>query len=134
VLKGTCSINSHKHWNDTSIVLEAGHAYCLIVPGHQKWQDWGICSGPDGYCRRKLWLFEFWRRMPQAHWFALVGSVDKKKDARFVIGSGLAIYYPSRTGRLFCYANDVYGFYWNNSGTVTLSVYELPKLTTTPTN
>ncbi len=129
VLKGTCRICAQKHWNNTSIKLEAGHAYCLIVSGNQSWRDGYIrACGPDGYCRRTLWLFEPLRRMSQANWFALIGSVEKNRNTQFVIGSGLAIYHPSKTGNLFCYANDVYGFYWNNSGAISLSIYELPKL------
>lgn len=39
----------------------------------------------------------------------------------FLIGSAAAIT-PTRAGELRCYANDVPLMYWNNTGSVTLTI------------
>jgi hypothetical protein len=53
---------------------------------------------------------------------ALIGCVDGDLATAFVIGSGIDAWTPPRAGTLLCFANDVPGFYWNNSGHITLTV------------
>ena len=70
-------------------------------------------------------LVEGFRRVPTANWFALIATLDRNMMTSWVVAQPLEIR-PERTGELVCFANDVFGFYWNNSGFVTLEVEQLP--------
>ncbi len=72
------------------------------------------------------------RRYQNAPWFALIGVVANgdeiaqigKKPIEyedFKIGSS-ASFSPKRSGYLYCYANDAWSFYKNNSGSVDLDI------------
>ncbi len=108
-------------WNRTGVDVEEGATYQLTADG--VWCDRRIRCGPDGY-GSPTWLFrsvERWRRHPAAAWFALVGSVDGARRTRFVIGRGIAWTAPV-AGELHCFANDLPGMRFNNSGQVRLTV------------
>lgn len=64
------------------------------------------------------------RRMPHAPWFSLIGSIDKDKNSCFLIGTDKNITAP-KTGRLYCFANDVIIAYGNNQGSIELTVTRL---------
>jgi len=72
------------------------------------------------------------RRYLEADWFALVGviangaGVDQAKNEineheTFLIGDGMEMD-VKKAGYLYCYANDAWKFYFNNSGSITLTV------------
>ena len=73
------------------------------------------------------------KRFAHADWFALIGAiadggnpqVDGTHDrlTSFVIGDGCPCT-PARSGYLYCFANDAWGFYGNNRGFVTVTVRE----------
>jgi hypothetical protein len=50
-----------------------------------------------------------------------MGSLDGASETIFLIGSHAA-YTPARSGEVVCFANDVPGFYWNNKGSITLTI------------
>jgi len=76
---------------------------------------------------------DFWgtRRDEDSGWFTLTGMVANQEDADgsgtppsgeyFEIGS-LARFKPKRSGYLYCFANDAWGFYDNNRGSVRLTI------------
>ncbi|MGY3916616.1 DUF2235 domain-containing protein [Aeromonas australiensis] len=71
------------------------------------------------------------KRVEGAQWFALIGVIadggNPKPDgtpvphSRFIIGKETT-WTPSKSGYLYCFANDAWGFYGNNRGFVTLTV------------
>lgn len=71
------------------------------------------------------------KRVEHADWFALVGAiadggnpdVDGTHDTltHFEIGSDYS-FTPKKSGYLYCFANDAWGFYQNNRGFVTLTI------------
>lgn len=71
------------------------------------------------------------KRLEDAEWFALVGVVadagnpdndgTPARPSTFVIGKEASIT-PTKSGYLYCFANDAWGFYENNRGFVTLTV------------
>jgi hypothetical protein len=75
--------------------------------------------------------FRFTRRHEGAPWFCLMGAIANGglPDAQgqpaphetFVIGKGCA-YTPLKSGYIFLYANDAWGFYGNNRGHVVVTV------------
>ena len=73
---------------------------------------------------------KFTRREEDLPWFSLVGAIANgrvikggKKIPHEKIGIGKGCeYVPKRSGYLHCFANDAWGFYGNNKGSVTLTV------------
>ena len=80
---------------------------------------------------------DFWasRRFEHADWFELVGAIadggnpgrDGTHDmlTTFAIGKGCE-YTPKKSGYLYCFANDAWGFYDNNRGFVTVTIEAKP--------
>lgn len=115
------TIFANAPWNDTGVDLEQGAVYQLTAEG--EWFDAWVKSDADGY-DSKGWPqqhFESALRLPTARWFCLVGAIERELDAAFQIGCSRAVAAPS-SGRLFCFANDVPGFYFNNFGSLRLTI------------
>jgi hypothetical protein len=64
------------------------------------------------------------RRAPREKWFALICAIDAAPRSRLLIGRSRTLRAAS-TGTLRCFANDTPGFYWNNAGSVELTVIRL---------
>jgi hypothetical protein len=115
-------IQAIRKWNKTGIHMVAGQEYILSAEG--EWIDWFIHYGPNGGASGSnlfLRLFEWARRMPHEHWFALIGAINSDQRTAFLIGSS-RIYRATMSGELTCYANDVPWAYGNNTGSVELDV------------
>ena len=123
-LLGQCAIDARKRWNRTGIVLEAGKRYDFEAAGGESWRDGNIVCGADGYECDRLRLFARLRRVPFARWLALIGALGSDGATLFPIGRAMENYIPLRSGELYCFANDVWFMYWNNAGSVELTVYE----------
>lgn len=113
-------IKADVEWNKTGVELIKGNTYKLEVVGDAKWKDWFITSGPEGFTKWYLHLSSGKKRMKNENWFALIGTYNGENP--FLIGSGLPEFKALMTGELICYANDVMGFYWNNSGAIELKI------------
>jgi hypothetical protein len=118
------TIDSIQLWNNTGINLVAGQKYHFQATG--QWTDWKYTCDADGYQSPNFFfkLCESLRRMPQAPWFALIGSIDKDKNSFFLIGTDKNIT-AQKTGQLYCFANDVIIAYGNNQGSIELNVTHL---------
>lgn len=112
-------ICSRKWWNSTQVEISEGEEYEFTVEG--KWTDFGITKDANGYTCAYLQLFDRCKRAKQDRWFALIGSLDKNEDKYYLIGKKSCIPF-NESGILYCFANDVKGFYWNNWGHVTLQL------------
>lgn len=114
-------IPADERWVNTDIEFDASEMYVLKAEGH--WRDLFTKCDAGGYTSRVPWmvLMEKKRRAPEARWFELIGAVDNNSTTYFRIGVGCE-FSPDRKGRLFCFANDLGGMYWNNCGGVWLSV------------
>ncbi len=118
-------IYARRKWNDTQVDLVAGHEYACTAEG--RWVDLLIPSDADGYASGRLLtlrLTERLRRVPSARWFALIGVVVGAPEPAFLIGKSRMIV-PLTGGRLKCFANDLSFMYWNNYGSVQLTVTRL---------
>jgi hypothetical protein len=122
--KTTVTVAAKPPWNDTGVRLEAGRTYRMSALG--EWVDWRIPCGPAGYPSPNpiMRLAERFRRAPVDPWFALIGAMDRNSSSQFLIGAEY-VYRPTRSGQLTCFANDVPGFYWNNTGEVELTIERL---------
>jgi hypothetical protein len=115
------AVPARPRWVETGVQLISGEAYQLSATG--TWQDRNISSGPEGYPSRNavMRFAERWRRMPRAPWFALIGSIGQDPGTVFVIGASTT-FAPRDTGTLNCFANDVPLMYFNNTGSISLTV------------
>jgi hypothetical protein len=115
------SVSARNPWNDSGIDLAVGAKYTFAATG--LWKDACIECGPEGYESTPLLkLFERFRRVPNARYFKLIGTIGRTLDDFIIIGSSLPHFAPPRDGQLYCFANDVRLMYWNNAGCVELRV------------
>ncbi|MEH2203370.1 MAG: hypothetical protein V7K53_04700 [Nostoc sp.] len=118
-------IDAKKYWNATGIYLEIGATYKFEVEGEQFWCDAWIRSDADGYTQPWLSWAEMFRRKPNENWFSLIGNIGQSGEQKFLIGKKLEKYKATSSGELFCYANDVPIMYFNNRGTLSLTITRL---------
>ncbi len=121
----TIYINSKKHWNKTGIRVTTGERYKFRAAG--EWCDLNNRCDADGYQSNSMLLrvSERLRRAPNQNWFKLIAAVKTGKRLKYYpIGSRNTVVIAG-SGELACFANDVWGMYWNNSGTLELRVTRL---------
>lgn len=125
-------IFARKKWNDIGILVSSGQRYSFSGDG--TWVDGGIRSGPDGFrieeapwvSRWLLRMFAPKRRLPDTAYFCLSGSIARDPARCFPIGMTLGSWLVEGTsGELCCLANDVALAYFNNTGSIRLSVTRL---------
>jgi len=115
-------ISAREYWNKTGIVLTKGKRYSFVTEG--EWRDASHPCDADGWVPE--WgkttdkILEYLKRESGQRLFKLIGAVDKKRPY-IVLGAKGSFEAPA-SGELFCFANDVPGFYRNNSGKVTLKI------------
>ena len=116
----TVEVRAREKWNDTGIEVVAHGRYDLHAAG--EWVDWKVRCGPQGFGSTNLALrmSERLRRLPAAPWFMLVGAIGKS-GPHHPIGRGTRLE-PAESGPLYCFANDLPFMYWNNSGSIQLSI------------
>ena len=114
-------IKAREKYNDTGIRLVGGHEYHFTARG--RWTDWWIECDADGYASPNLIfkVLEGFRRSPRSRWFALIGAINADEHTLFEIGTERTLIAPA-SGTLTCFANDGARAYWNNRGSVQLSV------------
>jgi hypothetical protein len=89
------------------------------VPEHETWIDWDIPCSADGYPSTLLIRpWEWLRRVPNANWLQLIGTVGRSTRPPILIGSQLIDFVPPFPGRLYFFANDLAWMYWNNKGKI----------------
>jgi hypothetical protein len=115
------TIEAKKKWNDTGIELARGHEYHFTATG--QWTDWRIACDANGYANPNVIfkVLERFRRSPRSRWFALIGALNADEHTQFEIGTERTLIAPA-SGTLTCFANDGARAYWNNLGSVRLSV------------
>jgi len=112
-------------WNDTALTMLKGENYLLTADGN--WYDASQKSDANGYTSTLLkhrLLAEF-RRSTEQNWFFLMGALSMDDRKAFPIGAGPTNYTATEDGKLYCFANDLRRFYFNNSGLVKLAVKRL---------
>jgi hypothetical protein len=115
-------VDSAKLWNRSGIALERGRVYDVNVEADQTWKDSYISTDADGYTREALRPFEFLRRVPDQNWLKLIGAIGRDENSPIIIGSAMTNFSPSKSGELLCFANDVGWMYWNNRGSLRVTV------------
>lgn len=135
--KTTTVALAHQKFNRTGLFLKEGAKYEISVePGdakEQTWKDASIECDANGWNREGESLgikevliagMEFLRRVPDADWFCLCGSIGDTDDTAFRIGLKETIT-ASCSGELCLFANDLDRFYGNNFGKLIVTVRNL---------
>lgn len=124
----TRRIHAARYWNETGVCLRKDTPYRLrlirgvgeplrdasYVARGIEGEDW------DSFAHRSAALIHG-KRMDDARWFALIGTVDREHP--WAITDGTVFTVPT-SGQLVCYFNDVQleWFYGNNAGWVVLEL------------
>ncbi len=117
------SVQADKLWNNSGVHVSPGQIYNFVVPENEKWIDWCIPCGADGYPSTPLIRpWEGLRRVPNANWLQLIGTVGRSTRPPILIGSKLMDFSPPFPGRLYFFANDLAWMYWNNKGKIAVRV------------
>jgi hypothetical protein len=125
-------VTSCREWVETPVWVEAGET--LVFRAEGTWVDFFIPCSADGYSAPWLYALNRPPRIPdQGRYFRLMGRISrdgKQPDPddpaeTFPIGKVGEKLCPF-AGRLFVFVNDRAGYYWNNSGSVRLSVTRGP--------
>ena len=126
----TQPIHANKYWNDTGVRLEKNARYrTSVVPGvgaplrDASFEARSIAGEDWKSLPHKLGELVHGKRVDDARWFALIGTIDK--EHLWVIEDGAVMTAPA-SGTLVCFFNDVQLelFYGNNSGWVELEIEE----------
>lgn len=113
------------------IFLDKGQTYQFDVDKVEEWKDADILSDPEegwkSWKRIPYAVFSWKRRCPSESWYVLIGALydDSGNWHCFKIGNGIKDFRPEESGQLYVFANDVNGYYCNNSGNLELSVRRL---------
>jgi pimeloyl-ACP methyl ester carboxylesterase len=131
-------VYGHLKYNHTGIYLDKEKSYTIEVIDLDKhqWRDgsikdldgkgwnrndirWGLREAP-------IKLAEPFRRVTGkgVNWFTLCGCIGEDDDNAFAIGNKITKYSPARSGELCAFANDLKGYYGNNSGFLKIKVSE----------
>jgi hypothetical protein len=117
------TIKADEPWNDSQIDLVKDGRYDFVVHGDQTWKDASIRADADGYPTPvHLKIFEPVRRIPKENFFKLIGTIGRSLVNPIIIGKRLSSFLAPTDGRLYCFANDVRGMYWNNCGLIELNI------------
>ena len=104
-------IDPRAYYFDTGLDVDRGESYSLIAKG--MWRDASRTVNALGWSDGMMARFSGLNRLSDRNFFLMCGSVGKEKPF-FEIGERLEGWRPRTAGRLYAFANDVIGFYWNN--------------------
>jgi hypothetical protein len=113
-------VESSSLWSDYSkTMLKQDEAIQIDVLNDQTWTDWYIETSAEGYTN---YFGASLRYVGEnTNIFALICCVNQKLDTCQYIGKS-NIYTASEDGYLACFANDVSYMYWNNKGSLDLTL------------
>jgi hypothetical protein len=119
-----------ERWFHTGFTLEYGARYRITVPAGQVWTDWYVTNGPQGSTTFLQKAFRHCLRLspasdPRAEFFTLVGTIGESLEYAFIIGAGPCDFTAPTSGEFVCFANDIWPAYWNNHGSMRLSIVRI---------
>ena len=127
------SIEAKLKYNWSSINVRQGEKYAVSVSAAEKWTDKNIICDAAGWTSEQLpWYkeglveqFEKARRVPNANWFELCGTIGDEEDNLFQIGLE-KIFTATNNGYLYLFANDLSKKYGNNHGSINAVITRVP--------
>ncbi len=130
----TVDICACKPWNRSKIMVKKGEVYKFEFKLEEvdDWVDGKTSSTPNRGWREFLpnvmgTLGGFYKRSDQANWYALIGSIGRDEEKTFAIfddskNTPVSEKTMDDDGELYIFANDMWGRYGNNRGTLKLSI------------
>ena len=125
-------VYAYRKFNHSRIYFNKDEKYKLEVVAVEGWRDGGIKNlDGNGWDRDDVQLgFKEWaikwkessRRVPDADWFTLCGSIGDDDKTAFKIGQGPMDYTAAHSGKFCAFANDLDGYYGNNSGKLKIKI------------
>ena len=118
-------VSAKVHWNHSGILARQGERFLLATGNVVDWRDAWVEASPDGQ-NDVPWVLDnkFARgflRYPHAEWYALVGAMDERLDTCFLVGRSVT-FQAGHEGELCFFANDAPWAYYNNHGTLDLTI------------
>ncbi len=122
----TLHICACKPWNASEIQVNQGEQYSFAYDNVVNWVDGTIPSSPTTGWQGTSYQFlgklvSPYRRSDKSDWYALVGSIGLKEDEVF-FASDTGSVEMKKSGVVYFYANDKIGRYFNNKGTLRLTM------------
>lgn len=135
---GIITVCACRPMNPSGLTVEEGEKYRFQIAGwREHWVDGCVDATPERGWTSNLHnlggkLFSFMKRSDTVNWYALVGAIcrndQNEEDCKnnhesFEVfpHDASAVKIP-KTGRLYFYANDKEGRYFNNMGSIKLKV------------
>ena len=118
------TVFAQRPWNSSGLRIVKGGCYRFRVSEVENWRDKGHPATPGEGILAVPWLlriFGWLRRFRENNWYTLVGNIGQTSNQSFLIGSG-SEHWAVASGELFAFANDAWGFYGNNEGTLKITV------------
>jgi len=119
-------ICAREKYSSHRVEIKAGEKYVFWCDDDQYWRDLFLKQTPAGYNNVMASLLGL--RLDSALCFCLCGSINDDENMLFEIGLKMEKTF-NIDGFVSFFANDTPGFYWNNSGAITLNILkEIPIL------
>lgn len=122
------SVCACRPWNESGIQVAEGQQYSFKAEIISDWIDGKVLSDPfegwlGGFYKTVGFLSGYLKRSDKTSWYALVGSVGMDDANTFaVIKSEDGRVPMNKSGKLYFFANDMEGRYFNNKGKIILQV------------
>lgn len=118
-------ISPRRKEQPTGLLVNAGENYSISPAPCHRWVDFFIPCTAAGYMTRWTeWYmrgFECKKPLPNRPWLALVARIGNTNSLPFFVGTNWTGT-PDHSGELFLFANDAAGWYWNNFGSMPVTI------------
>ncbi|MFC0118338.1 phospholipase effector Tle1 domain-containing protein [Pseudoalteromonas xiamenensis] len=128
-----CAVYACELFNSTGILLQKGATYRFSPVQDSYWFDNGTRVNACGWQREHITIaqksmpismMEPFRRLPNANWFSLIGSINKNDAHAFAINEGADVKILE-SGEFTPFANDIQRYYGANAGKIRVNVTRL---------
>ncbi len=129
----TVKIKAESYWNASGLILEKGATYNFKVIEESDWKDAGKDATAEGWIVPATGFLSAMRslaRAPNQEYFYLMGALrgacydGLTCEKQFPIGKETKFTAPA-DGEFCSFANDIPFMYWNNNGSITLTISRL---------
>jgi hypothetical protein len=123
---GPFPVGSRSFFNPTGVLLDRGATY-EIAADDNTWVDWYLASDADGRDPTLAQSIARWAlRCKAGKWFQLIGAVGESDEYVFPIGKHIRWTFAGQgtdfSPELYLFANDAWFAYFNNHGSVNVTI------------